>query len=914
MNIPAILPPSLLPLALFFFLPFTIRAQTPHEFAPMPDAPACETLLRQSTSLSEATAQPTLPQFSNEHWVGGYGMPGLEGKVWTMVWDKGELYVGGEFTTAGGLYIHYLASWDGSEWHSLGTGVDGPVRTIAIDGDNVYVGGEFTSAGGKRARRIAVWNRSSKTWSPLGNGVGGLPESVVNSITIREGQVYAGGYFIAAGEIVSVNIARWDGRRWHRVGTGMNDIVHRLFADEETLYAAGEFTLAGNVPVKRFARYDIPTGTWHDPGVEISGLVSTMVSDSRYLYLGGSFSRINGQKMPGIARMDKSTGEWSTIGEGLTGSVGAIVLRGNEIIAGGTIYGIPGTTLPDGYRVQNIAKWDGAEWSAFARRSALSGKEYGSSGVMVVSRAESLYEPGLNASRNINGAMISAMALDDRGDLYMGGLFDLAGPVSITPGLQAGAGFVYPDPEAIIAKNICKLSGNDTVWLNMGNALDNYVYALADDGDGLYAGGEFIRTGLEYANRIARFHKSSRRWEPLEEGTDSAVLALATDNVPVGRPDLYVGGTFTTAGRIRAKGLARWNASERTWSRVGARDFDSVSVLSVINGALYAGGSHGLARWDGTSWTTLIEAAEGNVTALAYDNGLLYASGSFDRIGNVPAQHIAALNTTTGEWKELGEGIGGTVRTLCVWNGRLYAGGAFGAVAGMPTQNMAIWDPAVQQWSAFETGLHRSGDEIRAITPGRFGLYIAGRFKIIDTSYYSNSVILWDGSEWRSLGNGLLKLAEPGTVHAMIADDESLYVGSTAWYAGGKSSLYFAQWRFPPANSIITTNGPEQERIVSGATEEAKEPERSKGQALQSSPNPFTTSSVARLIVPAGKSGPLTLTLCDPLGRTVRTLLQGSFEEGEHEIRIEGNDLPSGIYFLRLHNGEKIESLPLIRR
>ena len=49
-------------------------------------------------------------------------------------------------------------------------GTEVPVYVLAIDGDgNVYAGGDFTTAGGVSANHIAKWNVSTNSWSALGN-------------------------------------------------------------------------------------------------------------------------------------------------------------------------------------------------------------------------------------------------------------------------------------------------------------------------------------------------------------------------------------------------------------------------------------------------------------------------------------------------------------------------------------------------------------------------------------------------------------------------------------------------------------------------------------------------------------------------------------------------------------------------
>ena len=66
----------------------------------------------------------------------------------------------------------------------------------------------------------------------------------------------------------------------------------------------------------------------------------------------------------------------------------------------------------------------------------------------------------------------------------------------------------------------------------------------------------------------------------------------------------------------------------------------------------------------------------------------------------------------------------------------------------------------------------------------------------------------------------------------------------------------------------------------------------------QNRPNPFRAASTIsfRLENP----GPASLVLYDASGRQVRTLLDGFQEAGDHEIRLDGGDLASGVYFYRL--------------
>src|SRR6185295_13643455 len=111
------------------------------------------------------------------------------------VFDDGggaQLYVGGEFTNAGGASAGYIARWNGSAWSQVGNnGLDLPgyaLTTWTIGSSTFLIaGGDFLNAGTNPATRIAVWN--SHIWSAMFSAAGRVEVLAASG----DGYLYVGG-------------------------------------------------------------------------------------------------------------------------------------------------------------------------------------------------------------------------------------------------------------------------------------------------------------------------------------------------------------------------------------------------------------------------------------------------------------------------------------------------------------------------------------------------------------------------------------------------------------------------------------------------------------------------------------------------------------------------------------------------
>ena len=163
-----------------------------------------------------------LARWNGSNW-GKVGTTEPDGFVLELaVHDDGSgpaLYAGGLFTHIDGLEANRVARWSGSAWSALtgpaGNGVDGEVWSFGTyddgGGEALYVGGNFTTAGGLPTGGVARWDGSA--WSSLPDASGsGLDGAVFALLSYDDGRgpaLWAGGSFLRAGARPSSNAGRW---------------------------------------------------------------------------------------------------------------------------------------------------------------------------------------------------------------------------------------------------------------------------------------------------------------------------------------------------------------------------------------------------------------------------------------------------------------------------------------------------------------------------------------------------------------------------------------------------------------------------------------------------------------------------------------------------------------------------------
>ena len=241
------------------------------------------------------------------------------------------------------------------------------------------------------------------------------------------------------------------------------------------------------------------------------------------------------------------------------------------------------------------------------------------------------------------------------------------------------------------------------------------------------------------AHGIAKWNGST--WEALGSGLglddggtwaeQGCAFALAVDS----QHNLYVGGSFLSAGGVPAKFIAKWSPSCGTWSALGSGMEDYVEEIATSDTTVYAAGQFAnaggvagtarLAQWNGVTWAPVrplgTAGPNGYVIALSSGGGSLYAGGNFTSIGGVATSYVARWDGTN--WHPLGVGIsGGAVVALEYAGGVVYAGGNFDSAGGQPASRIAKWDGV--QWAPLGDGVN---DSVVSLAPFGGGLYYYNR-------------------------------------------------------------------------------------------------------------------------------------------------------------------------------------------
>jgi hypothetical protein len=484
------------------------------------------------------------------------------------------------------------------------------------------------------------------------------------------------------------------------VGLGTGSGVTVMETGGSTTFVGGNFTTSTIKNI--FSIGDSGSTPLSDGGLD--GEVASMFLNGTTLYVGGSFTKSGNGGTTGlnnIAAYDTSKNSWSALGAGVSGEVSNIVPLKMNITANKpetviTFTGDFDQILAFGSNksvaVTGFAVWVPSQSNWLQNLNAATADINGQLTAALDLPGGALFAGSLSSSQvSANGAVAlasdalstlpvriqsppaqSSLSKRATGNQNLSGvatgLFYENGSRNVT---ILGGHFTATASNGSDINNLIFINGSnsDTVTgTGSGLSTDSTVLALAAQEDTLYAGGSLTGTvnganvnGLiSYNLATSTFNKQP----PALTGDGVSVNAIS---VRPSTSDVYVGGTFSSAGSLACPGLCVFSTTVSQWNRPGsnlegvanAMVWGSSNSLTVGGSLKVDGGSVSLATFDAKAqtWTAFNGADQvpGPVTALAAANSDasdLWVAGTSSNGSAFLMKHSG------GAWNTVGDVLG----------------------------------------------------------------------------------------------------------------------------------------------------------------------------------------------------------------------------------------------------------------
>jgi hypothetical protein len=508
-----------------------------------------------------------------------------------------------------------------TNWARVGEGVGdrGDQVGIASDGMNLFIAGTFRTAGSMPADGFAIWDGGQWIVPPAASR-GGARVAVLSE---NAGEVLASEVLYTnmsnSRGLISQHVVQYQGPARTVIARADAEGMQMMKRAHGGVYCAGGFRGAGGVPTGNIAFWDgvdwqrVGSGTFQG----LSAPATCVAAGATNVYVGGLFEFAGDVAARHVAGWNGRG--WHALGRGIDGTITRMATRGEELFVIGAF------TSAGGAAATNVARWDGSGWAALG--SGLSGN-------------------------------LTAIAVTDQNVLVA----------------------------QMLDTNFVVWRWQDPVWTQVVSATIKGDWPigirviLAMD-DSIIVGGSFQMIDGITVNNLARW--DGQQWHSFGSGLTgqgpfvpndfpfSSVAALLRDGT-----NLYAGGSFTNAGGVAAKNVARWDGN--LWSPVGEGlpgfaycpgCIEPVTSLCLVEGTLFAGGKFVsqsdagpsyLARWDGSNWRAVVD---GNwfldenqlnyysysmyVAGLACRGSDLYVVGTFATVGQLPSYGIGVWHASS---------------------------------------------------------------------------------------------------------------------------------------------------------------------------------------------------------------------------------------------------------------------------
>ncbi|MCC6653365.1 MAG: T9SS type A sorting domain-containing protein [Candidatus Eisenbacteria bacterium] len=282
--------------------------------------------------------------------------PSLSGDGYVVASDVGRAIVGGIFIQ---LYFQprdglaavetstsILTDWYPGAVHNSTN--SGHINDIVERNGVVYLGGSFTSIGGVARMHLAAADAASGAlladWNPQ---VGPYSTYHVNSIAFGSTTMFIGGSFslvngnVPRGNLAELRISDGLATTWN---PSVDGEVLQVARQGSTLYLSGNFNSLTSVPREYLGAFDLTSGLPSSWAPQVNGDVYAILPSGGTVYLGGNFSQLGGLPRADLGAVDAVTGSptsWIASTDG-GGSVFALAPHLDGIITAGSFVNVGG--------------------------------------------------------------------------------------------------------------------------------------------------------------------------------------------------------------------------------------------------------------------------------------------------------------------------------------------------------------------------------------------------------------------------------------------------------------------------------------------------------------------------------------------------------------------------------------------
>lgn len=360
----------------------------------------------------------------------------------------------------------------------------------------------------------------------------------------------------------------------------------------------------------------------------------------------------------------------------------------------------------------------------------------------------------------------------------------------------------------------CKvLNAQTNSWTPLAQTTNSWVYSLSVYNGHLIAVGEFSMAGSAPVNKIAAYDGTN--WQALGKGirrNGGASLYIGLAKTYVFNNELYVVGTFDSAGTVAAQNIAKWNGT--VWSNLGngLTGNGRINAITAFNNEIYVAGTFtsiggtpakNIAKWDGANWQTVgggIVVKSGGfafVSDLRVYNNELYAVGGIDSAGGIDCNNIARWNGTN--WNN--------IPSLADPNNYFYSSLVYNNKLLIPAGG-TICPSGTQQWDGTNFNFFNCVSD----TLNFLGLY---EYNSKLYGYGPMNIVVWNTTtnKWEYAAPGIndqlpASLIPPEDVYSLVVYNNELYCGGQfrKKFAGPSLANYIAKLSLPAGLSSNSTD------------------------------------------------------------------------------------------------------------